>query len=256
MSNDKNCPICKSKSDIIDVVDFNKSCEENRGKFLPLSGVPIYYYQCESCEFTFAPEFQSWSENDFLNKIYNDKYIEIDPDYVDNRPKSNSILLKKMFDGQKNDIKHLDYGGGNGKLSELLRQDSWNSHSYDPFPQNDTSIESLGSYDLITAFEVFEHVPDVNNLMKNLNKLMSPNSLLLFSTLLLDGNVIKNHRLCWWYASPRNGHVSLFSKKSLLKLGNNYNLKFGSFNNGFHCYVKQCLASITLTGQRQLSWPV
>jgi hypothetical protein len=224
---------------MIDVVDFNKSCEEKRGKFLPLSGVPIYYFQCEECAFTFAPEFKNWSEKDFLGRIYNEKYIEVDPDYIEERPRQNFITLKKIFDNQKESIKHLDYGGGNGKLSELLRMDGWDSVSYDPFPKNDTNIEGLGEYDLITAFEVFEHVSDIDLLMINLKKLMNDKSVILFTTLLLDGSIDKNKRLSWWYASPRNGHISLFSRKSLSHLSKTHNLNFGSFNSGFHCFVNR-----------------
>jgi 2-polyprenyl-6-hydroxyphenyl methylase/3-demethylubiquinone-9 3-methyltransferase len=97
----KHCPVCDGQVGLFDVVDFNKSCEEIRGKFLPLSGVPIYYVQCSNCLFTFAPEFKNWSENDFLEKIYNDQYIEIDPDYSEARPQANCNVLEKPFGGKK-----------------------------------------------------------------------------------------------------------------------------------------------------------
>lgn len=38
------CPICNTACTPLDVVDFNKSCEEARGKFLQLSGIAVYYY--------------------------------------------------------------------------------------------------------------------------------------------------------------------------------------------------------------------
>jgi hypothetical protein len=41
-----------------------------------------------------------------------------------------------------------------------------------------------GGFDLISAFEVFEHV-----------------------------NIRSGRRLDWWYASLRNGHISLYSRK-------------------------------------------
>ena len=80
----------------------------------------------------------------------------------------------------------------------------------------------MGKFNLITAYEVFEHVPDVNVLMKNLTEAMTEDCLILFSTLALDENIKKNRRITWWYASPRNGHISLFSKKSLAILGSKY----------------------------------
>jgi hypothetical protein len=233
------CSVCNGRSRLLDVVDFNKSCEEHRGKYLPLSGVPIYYVQCEECDFVFAPEFRDWVETDFLERIYNQQYITVDPDYLEARPKANFQLLNRIFGQQKSQIRHLDYGGGNGKLSQLLGLDGWNSISYDPFPQSQTSQEALGQFNLITAFEVFEHVPDLALLMDSITKLMGESSLVLFSTLITDGSIKRNSRITWWYASPRNGHISLFSKKSLQFLGAKNKLKFGSFSNGLHCYINR-----------------
>ena len=113
------CPICSGMSNPLDVVDFNKSCSEQWGAFLPLSGIPIYYYSCDTCGFCFAPEFSKWNLTDFETKIYNDDYILFDPDYLSVRPNGNAKTLVEMFGGQQNQINHLDYGGGNGLLSKL-----------------------------------------------------------------------------------------------------------------------------------------
>jgi hypothetical protein len=172
------CPVCDGSVRMLDVVDFNKNCEEVRNKFLPLSGTPIYYSRCSSCTFTFAPEFKDWTEDEFLTKIYNDKYIEVDPDYLETRPEANFQVINNTFSEQKKFIKHLDYGGGNGKLSDLLKQEGWDSKSWDPFPSGGIPLSDLGKFNLITAFEVFEHVPDINVLMKNLSKVMADDDLL------------------------------------------------------------------------------
>jgi len=49
------------------------------------------------------------------------------------RPTNNAEVLVELFGSQKDKIMHLDYGGGNGLLSKLLREEGWNSASYDPF---------------------------------------------------------------------------------------------------------------------------
>ncbi len=72
------CPVCSGPSNPLDVVDFNKSCEELRSLYIPLSGIPIYYYLCSVCHFCFAPEFQHWSLTDFEEKIYNNDYTIFD----------------------------------------------------------------------------------------------------------------------------------------------------------------------------------
>jgi len=97
-------------------------------------------------------------------------------------------------------------------------------------------LDQLGQFDLITAFEVFEHVPDVQQLMCDIWQLLSENGVLMFSTLLSDGNIRPNERLSWWYASPRNGHISLFSRKSLTLLAQEAGYNFGSFSDLFHAF--------------------
>jgi SAM-dependent methyltransferase len=233
------CPVCGAQALPLDVVDFNKSCEEPRGKFLPLSGVPIYYFLCDACGFCFAPEIHRWSKREFDQRIYNDGYVEIDPDYVDARPRGNAANLVQMFGERASRFLHLDYGGGSGLLSQLLNQAGWSSKSYDPFDNADTSIDSLGTFDLITAYEVFEHVADVKGLMATLHRLLNANGVVLFSTLVIDGNISRNQRVTWWYASPRNGHISLFSKQSLARLAGGRGMTFGSFSNNFHAMWTQ-----------------
>lgn len=233
----QNCPVCDTPAELYDVVDFNKSCTEAQGVHLPLCGVPIYYRRCGACEYTWAPEFREWPDQDFLNYIYNEDYIHVDPDYLTVRPEGNAASVAKLFGHERARIRHLDYGGGNGSLSSLLAQQGWDTTSYDPFPGDGTSAESLGKFNLITSFEVFEHVPDPNILMASLRMLMDDSEcLVLFSTLASEGNIVPRGRLNWWYASPRNGHISLFSIRSLAVLAEKYGLGFRSFNATTHCF--------------------
>jgi 2-polyprenyl-3-methyl-5-hydroxy-6-metoxy-1,4-benzoquinol methylase len=95
-----------------------------------------------------------------------------------------------------------------------------------------------GKFNLITAFEVFEHVPDVDRLMQDLSNLIHAEGLILFSTLLSDDQIQTNQRLSWWYASPRNGHISLFSRKSLTLLAKRYGFRLTSFNQNLHAMWK------------------
>jgi SAM-dependent methyltransferase len=230
------CPVCEGESAPLDVVDFNKCCEEIRGKHLPLSGIPIYYNLCDSCGFCFAPEFCDWTLEDFEREIYNQEYESIDPDYIEARPRENAKSVVAMLDSAPSQIRHLDYGGGNGLLSDTLFQKGWDSTSYDPFVNRDVAQTDLGTFDLITAFEVFEHVPNVNRLVSDLAALLRPEGIVAFSTLVSDGNLARGQRLTWWYASPRNGHISLFSHNSLIILAAKRGLKFGSMSPGRHVF--------------------
>lgn len=240
MLNELICQICDGPSFALDVLDFNRSCEAVRkGEYRPLSGIPVYYYMCKNCGFCFAPEFSKWDLNDFSEKIYNDNYIEVDPEHEKDRPEMIAQSLIKAFSGKENDIKHLDYGGGNGLLSYLLAKSGWDTLSYDPFFDKEVALNTLGQFNLITAYEVFEHVPDINNLITQLDALLSDEGIILFSTLLSDGNIRENQRLSWWYVSPRNGHISIFSKKSLNILAAKYNFHCGNISTAYHIFFRK-----------------
>lgn len=232
-----SCPVCLHESHLFDVVDFNKSCEEQRGKFLPLSGKSVYYASCPNCLHCFCPEIINWSKDLFSELIYNSNYIDIDPDYIEKRPNTHSVILEKTFGTHKKTIRHLDYGGGNGSLSHILKKKEWNSSFYEPFSDSNYQLPSE-KFNLITSFEVFEHVPDPHKLMHDLNQLTAEDGIIFFTTLLSDKNIITNNRLSWWYASPRNGHINLFSKKSLNQLANQYDYQLFSFSDGLHLMLK------------------
>lgn len=202
---------------LLDTVDFNKSCEEVKGKRLPPSGTPVRYHLCLNCGFCFAPEIQAWSREQFAASIYNEDYASVDPEYVRDRPLSNARLVDEVFGRSRQQLRHLDYGGGSGLMSETLRAQGWDSTSYDPFVDVGTNVRDLGTFDLVTAFEVFEHVPDVHVLLEDLHHLCRPEGIILFTTLLSDRQLALGSRMTWWYASPRNGHISLFSRNSLTR---------------------------------------
>lgn len=234
------CLICAQAAPLYDVVDFNKSCEENNGHFLPLSGHAVYYARCSNCQYIFAPEFGSWTDQDFLDKIYNADYVKVDPDYRFARQQENAGLLNNLFGPYRMYLRHLDYGGGNGILAQLLSGAEWQSVSYDPFPKNNVRLPEIGRFNLITAFEVFEHVPDPHALMDNICKLLDgEESMVFFSTGVSDGKVKHNGRLDWWYVAPRNGHIGIYSTKSLRILGQAFGLQYGSLGTSFHAYFRK-----------------
>jgi SAM-dependent methyltransferase len=229
------CPVCGNSCEWLDALDFNRSCDEGRGKVLPKSGVLVCYALCHHCAFCFAPQLYAWQPETFERWIYNDRYVEVDPDYLDVRPRANADSLNVMF-VQGPAGRHLDYGGGNGMLADILRTRGWDSISYDPFLERKQPLKAQGQFELITAFEVFEHVPDVSALIADLAKFRAPNGMILFSTLVSDAEVRPGSAIKWWYAAPRNGHISLFSRKSLQVVAHRLSLNFGSFSADLHAF--------------------
>ena len=238
------CPVCGAAAPVLDTVDFSKSCVEPRGTFLPRSGIGIDYALCDGCGFCFAPEIARWPRDEFAARIYNDDYHLVDPDYREARPQNNARFLSVVFGPHALDLRHLDYGGGDGQLSSALFADGWDSQSYDPFVDGDLP-PGIGKFNLITCFEVFEHVPDVNDLMRTLGTLLADPGVVMFSTLTCDGSIGRGRPLDWWYASPRNGHISLFSRRSLELAGAKQGFRLVSHNPGLHMFWREMPAWAT-----------
>jgi SAM-dependent methyltransferase len=230
------CKVCGGVCRLFGVVDFHKSCEEARGRTLALSGVPVYYRRCEQCGFAFTTAFDQWGTAAFQRYIYNADYALVDPDYAEVRPSGNARLVAEAFAGSLGNIRILDYGGGAGLLAERLREQGFAAATYDPFSQFD--IMPAEQFDLITCFEVLEHVPWPQKTIATMVGLLKEEAAILFSTLVQPAE-FERMGLGWWYAAPRNGHISLYSKAALVHLFATAGMKVASFNAALHmAYVR------------------
>ena len=131
----------------------------------------------------------------------------------------------------------LDYGGGEGLLAELLRASGFpHVETYDPFVPRFAARPS-GRFDCITCFEVLEHATDPLRVFAEMNELLTSPGLVLFSTLLQPADMAFRG-LSWWYASPRNGHVSLYTDASLRALARPFGFDLASFNESTHVLLR------------------
>lgn len=219
----KNCPICENKSYIWGCVDFNKSCEELNGKYLEYSGVPIYYLKCGTCDHIFSTDFDDWDLEDFKENIYNEHYIEVDPEYNGTRSLRDVKMLMQMTNNNKN-FSILDYGAGPGVFGNELKKQGYDIESWDPLWLTPPSWDQNKKFDIITAFEVLEHSPNPKQTLLDMHKWLKPDGKILITTLVND--IMQGKRdPTYWYLSPRNGHVSMFSNQSLEKLFKTVNMK-------------------------------
>lgn len=65
--------------------------------------------------------------------------------------------------------------------------------------------------------------------MSDLLLLLDQEGIVLLSTPLSNNHIKPGERITWWYASPRNGHTSLFSRDSFCHLAARANFNFASF---------------------------
>jgi SAM-dependent methyltransferase len=233
-----SCKCCAAEAPFFGVADFNKNCEEPRNPHvLPLADIPVYYYQCKNCAFVFTTFFDTFTPEDFSQHIYNDQYILVDPDFEHVRPANNAQLFSGIFGAFKN-ISILDYGGGNGTLERLLKQNGFQHvTTYDPFsPIHATKPGE--QFDLIFCFEVFEHSTNPKKTLNDILALLKPSGMLMFSTFVQPDN-INEIKTGWWYIGPRNGHVSIHSRHSLQLLANEAGYQLGHVDDNLHLLCRE-----------------
>ena len=213
--------------------DFAYSCNdhfEGSAQFPP-ADAPVRYHRCGHCQFTFTAALDGWAASDFQAHIYNAEYVRADPVFVDVRPKRNSEMVAALWNRALQDTVVLDFGGGDGSFARSLQAKGHRCHTVDPFHGEDTP-ELLDRYDLITCFEVIEHVPHggLDAWFTTLLDHLSADGTVLMSTELLDADMALSN----WYIAPRNGHISPHTTASLKALAARHGLSVYSVNHEMH----------------------
>lgn len=205
-----DCKVCGGAAPLHGVCDMNKSCEAHRGRFFELLGRPVWYQRCATCGFLFTGYFDGWSLSAWRGMIYNAEYDQFDPDGADGSRARANVALTLDVARRMGAARILDYGAGNGLLARHLIEAHSDCVSWDVF---DNVPLPAGPFDLVTAFEVLEHTPTPIETAREALSRVRAGGRFLFSTLLCDD--LPPQAMDWWYASPRNGHVSIYTSKSL-----------------------------------------
>jgi SAM-dependent methyltransferase len=197
------------------------------------TGISVHYCSCNSCGHIWTACLDDWSDSDFQRNIYNDDYVLADPPFTYDRPARNAAMIDDMVGEFRKGLAILDWGGGNGLMARMLAGRGYrNVISYDPFYGDNPLTPGL-PFDLVTCFEVIEHVPDQRTLFADLASHVAPDGALLFSTLVQPAD-IEELRLGWWYARPRNGHIRLHSRESLELCLSREGLRLKSLSDEIH----------------------
>ena len=164
-----------------------------------------------------------------------------------------SIALKNKLNlinsQQPNKGSILDIGAGTGEFLSVARQDGWKTIGVEPsdkakaiaknkgvsFVEQTSELESH-SFDVISMWHVLEHVPDLNQQIKELKRLIKPTGTLIIAVPNFNSFDAKHYRN-FWAAYDVPIHLWHFSKTAIKKLFAKENLdlvkvlpmKFDSF---------------------------
>ena len=153
--------------------------------------------------------------------------------------KTNALKNKVALISNENPSKGnlLDIGAGTGDFLNQAQKNGWNCIGIEPNEKAKNIAISKGvnftntleelensSFDVITMWHVLEHVPDLENQIKTLKRLLKPNGTIIIAVPNYKSFDAKHYKSFWAaYDVPR--HLWHFSKTSIQKLVAKENLK-------------------------------
>ncbi len=147
----------------------------------------------------------------------------------------------------------VDYGGGSGLLVRLLRDRGYDAWWMDAFCPNllaaGFQAPPGARFDLLTAFELVEHLPDP---MAEFWRMRALAPRLLVSTDLQPSDL--DVRMQWRYLAPESGqHVGFFTRRSLEVVAERLGLVLSSNGSNLHLLAESRISNRWLRTLRKPS---
>ena len=231
------CPICESNA--------SAYCSaEILGKY------DVQYLRCSQCQYIFL-DAPYW-----LEEAYGSAITKLDIGLI-TRNEFMVPLVKAVINKWFNpDSRFIDYGGGYGMLVRMMRDRGFDYYRQDIYCDNlyaeSFDIKDVDPFkaDILTAFEVFEHLVDP---VAELKKMLMLSDAVLFSTEVQPFADVTPES--WWYFIPETGqHVSLYSRKSLQALADQFGLYYNWNEQNIHLYSRKKISNRAFKAITHPNW--
>jgi len=217
-----NCKICSGKTAFL-------------RKMLVLNKYNASYFKCDTCGYIHT-EDPYW-----LEEAYQEPINILDTGIVARNISLSKTIASIIYFLFNRNASFLDYAGGHGLLTRMMRDIGFYFYWHDPFTKNlfARGFESIDSVDfeLITSIESFEHF--VNPLLE-IEKILGISKNILFTTELIPKLEVEN----WWYYGQYHGqHVSFYSMRTLTFIASIYGLNLNSDGKRVHLLTEKKINS-------------
>ncbi|MEM1171066.1 MAG: glycosyltransferase [Cyanobacteria bacterium P01_H01_bin.35] len=197
----------------------------------------IDYFQCQNCNFI-QTEYPYW-----LTEAYTQAIASSDEGLIFRNLMLSQItknLIDKLFNPEG---KFLDFGGGYGLFSRLMRDIKYKFYWQDKYCKNlfaqNLKATPNQKYELVTVFEVLEHLV---NPIAEIKEILNYSSNILFSTEILPTNNPKPDQ--WWYYALNEGqHISIYTVKSLQIIAQKFHLNLYTNYSSLHLLTEKKISS-------------
>lgn len=202
----------------------------------------IEYFRCRDCQFI-QTEKPYW-----LDEAYRDAIVSTDVGLISRNERFARIADRVLRFVYPRSFSCVDYGGGYGMLTRMMRDRGHHFLHRDPHCENlfAAGLEAdskAGAYDFLTAFEVFEHFAEPHQDLQVLDSIADH---WLVSTEPVPDPLPQPHE---WsnYVLDGGQHTSLWSKRSLQSVASHYGRQLVS-HGGLHLFSKSKVNSLWVTG--------
>ena len=191
----------------------------------------VQYFQCTNCGLI-QTEDPYW-----ISEAYSDAIVAMDTGIII-RNISIAIRLTALLYVKFSNLKiGLDLAGGYGILTRLMRDFGYDFYWSDKFCENIVakgfginSIMTDKSIEVLTAFEVIEHLVDPLTFIKSSMEQYNCKTMIMSTVTYDDINLPPDNS--WWYYSFKTGqHISFFHEKTISEIAHILKLNYYKISN-------------------------
>jgi hypothetical protein len=200
----------------------------------------VAYFQCPHCGFV-QTEDPYW-----LDEAYSSAITESDLGLVRRNLANAQIAASVIMTLFDSGARFLDYGGGYGLLVRLMRDRGFDFYYFDRFSTPlfagvfEADLDSECHYELVTAFEVWEHLVDP---LEEIRHMLQFSRSILFTTALLPQSNPRPQE--WWYYGLEHGqHVALYSRRALQSVAERFDLNLLSDGRSLHLLTPKAISGL------------
>lgn len=210
------------------------------GSGMMLGQVRTEFHQCSGCGFIQTDE-PIW-----LPQAYSSPITRFDLGLVTRNIRLATIcsaLIPVLFPRGR---RFVDYGGGYGLFVRLMRDGGFDFLRYDPLCENlfaqglDAEAPPAPSYDLVTAFEVFEHLLSP---LSDIELMLRFGRSIFFSTELVSPTSPPRPETWPYYGLEHGQHIAFYSVRTLQVIADRFGLRLYTNGQSLHLLTEQILSA-------------